>query len=84
MLSSRIYSGILEPKSKLIFNYNPLEKVLRSYIEKKDKQISVYVLNLRNEAAMSINEDVEDEPASLNKKQKSRPKLVRTHFYLCL
>ncbi|MBI5073316.1 serine hydrolase [Candidatus Woesearchaeota archaeon] len=55
LLSSRIYSGILEPQSYLILNYEPLQEELKQNIEKNNLTISVYVENLRSGAHMSIN-----------------------------
>ena len=66
-LSPRISSGILKPESRLIFNFQPLEKSLEQYISHKNATIGIYVMNLRDGASMGINEETEFEPASLNK-----------------
>ena len=67
LLSKRIYSGILEPKSLLILNFDPLRDELEEYINKKNISASVYVENLRDGASFSINENKAFLPASLNK-----------------
>lgn len=67
LLSSRIYSGVLEPQSHLIYNFKELEESLENRITKEKKNISIYLQNLRDGASMGINEDTEFEPASLNK-----------------
>ena len=67
LLSPRIYSGILEPKSMLIVNFEPLEENLRDYIKKNNIDASVYVENLRDGASFGINEKKGFLPASLNK-----------------
>src|SRR6185503_16843945 len=58
-LSPRIYQGVLEPQSRLLFNFDPLEEALRDYINKKNKTISLYVLNVRDSSIMAINRKVE-------------------------
>ena len=67
LLSARVYSGILEPKSLLIVNFDPLRKKLEEYTEKKNGSISIYVVNLRDGASFAINEKRGYMPASLNK-----------------
>lgn len=67
LLSSRIYSGLLEPKSLLIVNFNPLKKEILDYITGRNINVSVYVENLRNGAFLGINEKTGFFPASLNK-----------------
>lgn len=67
LLSPRVYAGILPAESKLIFNFDPLENVLREYIDQRNKTIGFYIMNMRDSASMGINENVGFEPASLNK-----------------
>jgi beta-lactamase class A len=67
LLSPRIYQGILKEESKLLFNFDPLEEAIGSYISKKTGTVSVYVLNARDGSVLSINNDLEYEPASFNK-----------------
>lgn len=67
LLSPRIYSGLLEPKSFLIVNFAPLKENMRNYIEQNNLNVSVYVENLRNGAFMGINEKTGFFPTSLNK-----------------
>jgi beta-lactamase class A len=67
LLSPRIYKGILEPESRLIFSFKPLERSLQNYTEHENATIALYVSNLRDGASMGINEEMEFEPASLNK-----------------
>ena len=67
LLSPRISSGILEPKSFLIVNYAPLRAKLESYIIKNNLNVSIYVENLRSGGSMGINERRGFLPASLNK-----------------
>lgn len=66
-LSSRIYSGVLEPQSYLIMNYAPLENELRTYIDTNNLSMSVYVENLRDGAEMGIHEGHSYPPASMSK-----------------
>ena len=67
LLSSRIYAGILEPQSHLIYNFDELEDSISARIQSENKKVSVYLQNLRDGASMGVNEDAEFEPASLNK-----------------
>ncbi len=67
LLSLRVYAGLLEPKSHLIFNFEPLQTNLLKFIKKNQLNVSVYVLNLRDGASMGINEEQQFYPASLNK-----------------
>ena len=67
LLSPRIYSGLLQPKSFLIVNYLPLRNSLESYIESNHLNVSVYVVNLRDGASTGINERATYPPASLSK-----------------
>ena len=67
LLSARVYAGILQPKSLLIVNFEPLREKLHEYITNRNLSISVYVVNLRDGADMGINENKGFPPASLNK-----------------
>lgn len=67
LVSPRISSGLLKPKSFLIVNYAPLRSKLESYIVRNNLNVSVYVENLRSGASMGINEREGYLPASLNK-----------------
>lgn len=67
LLSPRVYSGLLEPKSLLIVNFAPLKEKIEKYITKNNLNVSVYVENFRNGAFMGINEKTGFFPASLNK-----------------
>ena len=67
LLSTRIYSGLLEPKSFLIVNFAPLKTELNEYIKSNDVNVSIYVENLRNGAYMGIDERTGFFPGSLNK-----------------
>ncbi len=70
LLSQRIYNQLIEPKSLLIINFEPLNEVFVKYINEKTKNnasISVYIENLRDGASLGINEKRGYDPASLNK-----------------
>jgi len=67
LLSPRIYAGILEPRSFLITNFDPLRNDIESYLEEQNVSASIYVENLRNGANFGINEYEGYFPASLNK-----------------
>ena len=67
LLSLRIYSGVLEPKSFLITNFKPLEDGIRSYLDENNINASIYIENLRNGANIGIHENRGYFPASLNK-----------------
>lgn len=67
LLSPRIYSGLLEPKSFMIVNFAPLKQNLQFYITENNLNASIYVENLRNGAFMGINERTGFFPTSLNK-----------------
>lgn len=67
LLSQRIYSGLLEPKSFLIVSFAGLKENVQSYIIKNKLNASVYVENFRNGAFMGINEKTGFFPASLIK-----------------
>ena len=67
LLSPRIYSGLLEPKSFLIVNFAPLKEKINNYIIKNNLNASVYVENFRNGAFTGINEKTGFFPTSLIK-----------------
>lgn len=67
LLSSRIYSGLLEPKSFMIVNFAPLKSDIQAYITSNNLNVSVYIENFRNGAFSGINEKAGFFPASLNK-----------------
>ena len=67
LLSPRIYSGILEPRSFLITNFEPLKQGIQSYLQEQNINASIYIENLRNGVNIGINEDEGYFPASLNK-----------------
>lgn len=67
LLSARVYQGILQEESKLLFNFEPLEEAIKQYISKKGGTISVYLVNARDSSILSINNEIQYEPASLNK-----------------
>ena len=67
LLSPRIYTGLLEPKSYIIVNFVPLKHDLEFYIRENNLNASVYVENLRNGAFMGIDEKAGFFPTSLNK-----------------
>ncbi len=69
LLSPRVYSGLLEPKSFLIVNYAPLKNNIQEYIKATNSTISVYVENMRTGAFVGIDERQGYPPASLNKVQ---------------
>ncbi len=67
LLSMRVYRDILEPKSLLIVNFDPLREKLNEYIATKNGNISFYLVNLRDGASMEIDGKRGFVPASLNK-----------------
>ncbi len=67
LLSPRIYTGLLEPESRLIVNFQPLKQDLQGYLTKHNLTAGIYVENLRNGASMGINEKMGFYPASLAK-----------------
>ncbi len=67
LLSPRIYSGILQPKSLLINNFEPLKADINQFLIENNVNASVYVENLRNGANMGIRQNSRYFPASLNK-----------------
>lgn len=67
LLSPRVYSGILEPKSLLIVNFDPLRQKIEQYALEQNISLNVYLVNLRNGASFGINEKKGFLPASLNK-----------------
>ena len=67
LLSPRIYSGVLEPKSFLLVNYAPLKRDIESYIIKNNLNVSLYVENLRSGSFIGIDERKGYPAASLAK-----------------
>ena len=67
LLAPKICSGLDEPKSFSILDFSPLQEEIQNYIGKSKHNISVYVKNYRNGAAMGINANYGYFPASLNK-----------------
>ena len=67
LLSTRIYTGLLEPKSLLILNYAPLRKSFKDFISENNVNVSIYVENLRSGAYMGIDERRGYSAASLSK-----------------
>ncbi len=67
LLSPRVYSGLLEPKSFLILHFAPLKENINKYVTKNNLNVSVYVESLRNGVWMGINERTGFFPASLIK-----------------
>ncbi|MBI2656979.1 serine hydrolase [Candidatus Woesearchaeota archaeon] len=67
LLSPRVYSGLLEPKSFLISHFALLKENIGQYITKNNLNVSVYVESLRNGVWMGINEKTGFFPASLIK-----------------
>ncbi len=67
LLSPRVYTEILPPKSFLILNLEPLKRDIQTYIQSNDLNISVYVLNLKDGASFEINANKSFSAASLNK-----------------
>ena len=66
-LSNRIYTKEFQPESFIISDFTPLRDEVQQYLNEKNKNISVYVVNLRNGVSMGINEKNKFWPASLNK-----------------
>lgn len=66
-LSERVYTGVLEPQSLLINNFETLQSGIKSFLQGNNISASVYVENLRNGANMGINDELGYFPASLNK-----------------
>ena len=67
LLSSRVYSKILEPGSFLLVDFTLLKDRLTEYITENKYDISVYVENLKSGSSFGINERKAFLPASLNK-----------------
>jgi len=67
LISPRVYAGIIEPKSYLILNFVPLKEELQNHIQNNNLTMSVYLVNLRDGASMSINSNRAFAPASLSK-----------------
>jgi len=67
LLSPRVYAGVLEPRSFLITNLDPLKNDLQSYLQEQNINTSIYVENLRNGVNFGIRSGRGYFPASLNK-----------------
>ena len=67
LLSPRVYSGLIDPKSFLIVNYEPLRSSFEDYISKNNLTISIYIENMRTGASLGIDARESYPPASLNK-----------------
>ena len=67
LLSPRVYAGLLDGRSFLITNFDPLRKEIAGYLAQNNISASVYIENLRNGANFGINQDEGYFPASLNK-----------------
>ncbi len=67
LLSPRVYAGVLKPKSLLILNFDSLRNDLNTNVVKGNRNISIYIENLRDGASLSINDNETFTPASLNK-----------------
>lgn len=67
LLSPRVYSGLVEPKSFMIVNYAPLKTSIESFIKENHLNMSVYIENLRTGASIGINEKKGYPPGSLDK-----------------
>ena len=65
LLSPRVYLGVLEPKSYLITNFDPLEETLSKRVS--GKNVSIYIQNLRDGSSFELNEEQRFFPLSLNK-----------------
>ncbi len=66
LLSPRVYTGLLKPKSLLITNFEPLKEDILDYINNSN-DISIYIQNLRDGSNIGINEENFYPPFSLNK-----------------
>jgi len=67
LLSPRVYTGMIPPKSHLIFNFEPLQEEIQDYITTNELNASLYVLNIRDGASFGINENNPYRALSLNK-----------------
>jgi len=67
LLSPRIYAGILEPRSFLITNFEPLKNGIKSFLDEHNISASIYIENLRNGANIGVHQLQGYFPASLNK-----------------
>ncbi|MBX4211948.1 class A beta-lactamase-related serine hydrolase [Candidatus Pacearchaeota archaeon] len=67
LISPGVYAGTLQPQSHLLFNFKPLHDQMKHYIDSRDLNISVYIMNQRDGSSTGINEEAPFEPASLNK-----------------
>lgn len=67
LVSVRISQGVLKPQSLLILNFKPLREDILNYLQANNLNASIYILNLRDAASLSIRSNDQVEPASLNK-----------------
>lgn len=67
LLSPRVYAGILEPRSFLITNFDPLKLDIQSFLDENNISASIYIENLRNGVNFGIHQSMGYFPASLNK-----------------
>ncbi len=67
LLSPRITSGVLKPKTNLLLQYAPLKQQITDIISAQEGTVSIQITNLRTSASMQINPEQEYYPASLNK-----------------
>jgi len=67
LLSPRVYTNIILPKSYLIFNLGPLKKEIEDYLNESNLNVSVYMANLRDGASFEIQSNKAYPAASLNK-----------------
>lgn len=66
LLSQRIYSRSIEPKSFMIITFDPLKEKIK-ILTQNNENVSVYVENFRDGTFMGINEKTGFFPTSLNK-----------------
>lgn len=67
LLSPRVYSGLIEPRSFLIENLDPLKGDINRLIKEKNLNVSVYIENLRTGTNIGIDENERFFPFSLTK-----------------
>ena len=65
LLSPRVYAGVLDQKSYLITNFQPLKNELME--DMGNNNLSIHVENLRDGASFDINDEKKFPPLSLNK-----------------
>lgn len=67
LLSPRVYAEVIEPKSYLVLNYDPLQEQLENFVEENHLNVSIYVENLRTGASFGVQEYEVYIPASISK-----------------